>query len=132
MIHARPTILRPILAAALVATALFLGACEREPRTVTLRVPGGDSERGPELMRHYGCHSCHTVEGVPGARGLVGPSLTGIAERIYIAGILPNTSENLIRWIMDPQEVQPGNVMPDTGVGEEDARHIAAYLYTLE
>jgi cytochrome c1 len=48
-----------------------------------------------------------------------------------LAGNLPNTPENLVRWIRQPQTIKPGNVMPDLGIGVRDARDIAAYLYTL-
>lgn len=92
---------------------------------------GGDSSRGRELLREYGCQSCHLIPGVRGADGLVGPPLIHWSRRVYIAGQLPNTSENLIRWIMAPQEVDPPTAMPDMGVTEQDARDIAAYLYTL-
>jgi cytochrome c1 len=62
---------------------------------------------------------------------MVGPPLNDWSERGYIAGELPNNAENLIRWIMDPQGVEPGTDMPNLGVTEEQARDIAAYLFTL-
>jgi cytochrome c len=92
---------------------------------------GGDARRGPELMRRYGCATCHTVPGVDGATGGVGPPLGGIAQRSYIGGVLPNTPENLMQWIRDPKLVDSLTAMPNVGVSEVDARHIAAYLYTL-
>jgi cytochrome c1 len=55
-----------------------------------------------------------------------------MGRRGYIAGHLPNNGPNLIRWIRDPQQVDPGNAMPDLGVGDVDARDIAAYLFTLD
>ncbi len=78
----------------------------------------------------YGCSSCHTIPGIRGADGLVGPPLTRFDERPYIAGQLPNTPENLVLWIMNPQEVAPGTAMPDLDVTEEDARAIAEWLLT--
>ena len=71
-------------------------------------------------------------QGVPGADGLVGPPLDRIASRTYLAGRLPNTPQNLLRWIRDPQGISPGTAMPPMGVSEKDGRDIAAYLYTLE
>jgi len=44
---------------------------------------------------------------------------------------IPNTPANLMHWIRHPRQVSPDTAMPDTGVTEADARHIAAYLYTL-
>jgi cytochrome c2 len=93
---------------------------------------GGDPARGPDLMRKYGCQSCHTIPGVVGADGLVGPPLAGIASRSYIGGVLPNAPDNMLRWIRDPKAVDPLTAMPNTGVTPSDARHIAAYLYTLK
>ena len=92
---------------------------------------GGDPARGPDLMRKYGCQSCHTIPGVVGADGLVGPPLAGIASRSYIGGVLPNAPANMLRWIEDPKAVDSLTAMPNVGVTPSDARHIAAYLYTL-
>ena len=92
---------------------------------------GGDAHRGRAALRKYGCSSCHTIPGVLGADGLVGPPLTSLGARTYLAGALPNTPENLVRWIRYPQEIRPPNAMPNLGVTEEDGRDMAAYLYTL-
>jgi cytochrome c2 len=92
---------------------------------------GGDPERGRAMLRKYGCQSCHSIPGVAGANGLVGPPLGGVASRSYIAGVLPNTPEHMMRWIEDPKGVDSLTAMPNVGVTETDARHITAYLYTL-
>lgn len=92
---------------------------------------GGDPERGRAMLRKYGCQSCHSIPGVAGANGLVGPPLGGVASRAYIAGVLTNTPENMMRWIEDPKRVDSLTAMPNVGVTEADARHITAYLYTL-
>jgi len=94
-------------------------------------IEGADPDHGKSLLRAYGCIACHTVPGVAGADGMVGPPLTDWSERVYIAGMLPNTPENLVTWIMDPQAIVPGNAMPQLGVSEEDAKDIASFLYTL-
>lgn len=93
---------------------------------------GGHPERAPEEIRRYGCASCHTIPGVPGADALVGPPLAGISRRMYIAGVLTNTPDHLVHWILDPQGVDSATAMPKTGVTEAEARDIAAYLYTLK
>lgn len=95
-------------------------------------VTGGEPQQGRQMLVKYGCGSCHTVRGLATATGRVGPVLNGLREQGYIAGKLPNTPENLIRWIQHPQEVDPGNAMPDLGVSERDARDIASYLYSVE
>ena len=112
------------------STSSCSGAHDAEAREAAA-MTGGDPGRGPAIMRKYGCQSCHTIPGVVGAVGLVGPPLTGIASRSYIAGVLPNAPENMLRWIRDPKAVDPLTAMPNTGVTPSDARHIAAYLYTL-
>lgn len=95
------------------------------------RITGGDADRGRELMRVYGCGSCHSIPGVSGAAGLVGPPLGGIASRSYIGGVLPNAPDNMLRWLRDPRAVDSLTAMPNLGVTPSDARHLAAYLYTL-
>ena len=92
---------------------------------------GGDVEAGRVAVKTYGCDACHTIPGVVDARGLVGPPLMQIANRIYIAGVLTNTPDNLIEWIRNPPGVDPRTAMPNLGVDETAARDIAAYLYTL-
>jgi cytochrome c len=94
-------------------------------------VPGGDPDRGAELIDSSGCGSCHAIPGIEGADAVVGPPLTDMGRREYIAGNLANRPENMIRWLVDPQSVEPGTAMPDLGLTRTQARHIAAYLYTL-
>jgi cytochrome c1 len=71
------------------------------------------------------------IPGVVGANRSVGPPLAGIANRQYIAGVLPNTPANMMRWLRQPTKVDPLSAMPDLDVTEQDARDIAAFLYTL-
>jgi cytochrome c2 len=117
-------------ALALCGLAAALG-CRSETDAVAARLTGGDPAKGRAAIPKYGCHTCHVIPGVAGAVGLVGPPLTGIADRVYLAGRLPNTAENIARWIRHPRQVDEQTAMPDTGVTEADARDIAAYLYTL-
>lgn len=89
-------------------------------------------EHGADLIEAKGCGYCHTIPGIADADGLVGPPLDHMANRIYIAGTLRNSPENLARWIRSPQEVSPGNAMPDMGLSRSQARAMAAYLGTLK
>ena len=89
------------------------------------------SARGPDAMVRYGCGACHVIPGVAGARGTVGPSLAGFADRAYIAGILTNAPGNLQRWLIDPPLFAPDTAMPDMSVTEADAADMAAYLLSL-
>jgi cytochrome c len=110
-------------------------ACDRPSRTEVKRAAtltgGGDARLGRAQIRKYGCNTCHEISGIPGARGLIGPRLDGLAQRYYIAGELPNTPDNLMLWIEHPRRVEPHTAMPEMGVTEQDSRDIAAYLYTL-
>jgi cytochrome c2 len=117
-----------------VLAALAVTGCDPHRPDYTAqvkRMTRGDPNAGREKIRSYGCHSCHTIPGVAGAHALVGPPLIHWSRRVYIAGELPNTPENLEKWIQHPPQIEPGTAMPDMGVTEQDSRDIAAYLYTL-
>jgi cytochrome c2 len=91
----------------------------------------GDAPHGAEIIAAYHCGACHAIPGVVGAHGLVGPPLSGFASRSFIAGQIPNTPANLVRWVRDPRSVAPDTAMPELGLGEQEARDVAAYLYEL-
>ena len=109
----------------------LLCGCYGDVEETAAAMTGGSPTRGKEVIRRYGCEACHSIPGIVGARGQVGPPLDGIGNRTYLAGQLTNTPENLIRWIRDPQGIEPGTAMPELGVTEQDGKDIAAYLYTL-
>jgi cytochrome c2 len=110
------------------ALAACSEAAGREPHVA---VAGGDPDSGKVALQTYGCTSCHTIPGIDDQRGKVGPPLDFWSRRTYIAGEVPNTPDFLIRWIQVPQAIEPGTAMPNLGVPEGTARHMAAYLYTL-
>lgn len=111
--------------------ALVLAASGCGERSSSTRIEGADPANGRLLLRQYGCGSCHAIPGVGNALGNVGPSLEAIGTRIYLAGMLPNTPSNMVRWIRAPQEVDPLTAMPDLQVPDEHARDMTAYLHTL-
>jgi cytochrome c2 len=118
-----------ILAAFSLAVAAARSA-RRQNVAEAERLTHGHAANAPDEIRKYGCYSCHTIAGVPGAVGLVGPPLNGIAERVYIAGHVPNTPANITQWIQHPRSIDPHTAMPEMGVTEQDSRDIAAYLYS--
>lgn len=135
---ARREILRwGALLAALVALGLLLTTVDRirlsrAARAQAAALTGGDPERGRALMVRYGCSTCHAAPGVwPAAQG-VGPSLAGLSRRMYMAGVLLNTPDNLIAWIVDPRGIDPRTAMPRTGITEPEARDVAAFLYSAD
>lgn len=115
-----------------VAILAVLAACGgKETKTQDLQVTGGDPRLGEMAIRRYGCGACHKIPGIPGANGIVGPPLADMAGRAYLAGKLANTPENMVRWLLNPPELDSSTAMPAMGLTGSDARHIAAYLYTL-
>jgi cytochrome c oxidase assembly factor CtaG len=123
------------MAATFVATTclgVLLAACGEAQSDTSAPNWNGDAKRGASLIAKYGCGGCHLVPGVRNADGNVGPPLTRIGTRIYIAGFLRNSPDNMALWIAHPQHVIPGNAMPDMSVSEQDAHDLTAFLYTLK
>jgi len=76
------------------------------------------------------CIGCHTVRGVSG--GGIGPDLTHFGSRRTIAGgILPNTPENLARWVRQAPLVKPGSIMPEQKLSDAEVTALVAYLLSL-
>ena len=114
------------------ATGICLGLAACEPEA---RLPAGvtgNPDNGKLLLRQYGCGTCHTIPGVAGAKGNVGPPLDAISKRVYLAGVLPNTPQNMARWIRTPQEIDPRTAMPNLQVSDAQAQDMVAYLYRLK
>jgi mono/diheme cytochrome c family protein len=136
----RSVLARPIggaFAAILLLTAAVAAAALWSDRRDRIRhesdaATGGVGARAIPIMTANGCSGCHTIPGVPGAEGQVGPRLDGgLADRVFIGG-LANNPENMIRWIRSAREIDPHTAMPSTRITEQQARDIAAYLYALK
>ncbi len=110
---------------------LILSGCEGGEPPRHLRVAGGDPGTGRMLIAAYGCTACHRIPGIAMPQGSVGPQLEGFGRRAYVGGHLPNRPATLVAWLRDPPAIDPGTAMPDLGLSEVEARHIASYLYTL-
>lgn len=95
------------------------------------RVVGGDPRMGRAIVAALECGVCHRIPNINGAHGVVGPPLIEFGRRQYIAGVVPNQPAVLVRWVMDAPSIAPNTAMPDLPLSEEEARHVAAYLYTL-
>jgi cytochrome c oxidase subunit 2 len=94
-------------------------------------VTAGASE-GMEVFLSSTCVGCHAIRGTE-ADSDVGPDLTHVAGRETIAaGVLPNTRADLATWIVDPQGVKPGTVMPPTELSSEELDALLDYLEQLE
>jgi cytochrome c1 len=115
------------LACAILASGCASSKAVREAEMIT----GGNVARGVPAIGKYGCAACHVIPGIETATATVGAPLTQVAVRQYLGGHLTNSPGNMIRWIQHPQLIDPKNVMPELGVTDQDAKDIAAYLYTL-
>jgi cytochrome c len=135
MTHPR-TVLGGLLTAAVLVAVPSCGSPSGIPESDTSRpdatVSDGDADRAPDIFRAVGCASCHTIPGVDEADADVGPPLDRWSRREYIAGRLTNTPEHLLRWLLDPKNVDPRTAMPDVGLTDQEARDLVAYLYGLE
>lgn len=122
---------RRLLALASLFALALAAACKPAPPP-DRDVPGGTAALGPAAIQKYGCGTCHIIPGIPGANGRVAQPLLGFSDRSDIGGAIANTPEGLLKWIQDPQSLNRTARMPKLGVTDQDARDIAAYLYTLK
>lgn len=128
---ARPRAERALHLAAMLCALGCTDSNKRRIEAEAATLAGGIPTRGAVSIERYGCGTCHSIPGIRGADSLVGPPLSGVAQRVYLAGVVANTPENTIRWIMSPPSIDALTAVPETGISERDARDIAAYLYTL-
>ena len=118
---------RPISPVALAVVGLLAGCHARTP------AQGGDPGRaGAIVIARQSCGSCHVIPGIEGADGQVGPPLSHFASRQTVAGKLPNTPDELVRFLKSPKDTMPGGAMPDLDLTDRQARDVAAYLYGLK
>jgi cytochrome c len=96
--------------------------------------PGSPAAEGLMIVSQKPCGGCHVIPGVPSANGAVGPSLAGVGGRARIAGgaVEVHSVDDLKRWVQNPGAVKPGTAMPATGLSEDEATKVAAYLSTLK
>jgi cytochrome c oxidase subunit II len=90
------------------------------------------TRRGQQIFLGAACVYCHAIRGTS-ASGVIGPDLTHIASRRTLgAGIIPNTEGNLAGWIIDPQSIKPGNLMPPMYLEGDDLQALLEYMATLQ
>ena len=88
--------------------------------------------KGAEVFSEKNCVNCHSIAGLM-TRGRVAPDLTHVGSRTTLAaGTLPNTPENLAKWLKDPQSVKMGVLMPDIGLNTDQIKDLTAYLEGLK
>jgi len=125
---------KPLGALLAAALALWLGACAPSGGSAGPPVdatPGvGNAATGKALFTAKACNGCHRVSGeIDG--GVTGPDLKGFATRPTIAGAVPNTPDNVWRWLADPPRLKPGTAMPRLPLTAQNLDDLTAYLETL-
>jgi len=100
---------------------------QRQPAHLSAAV-----EKGRHVFETTACINCHAVAGTV-ANGRFGPDLTHLMSRDTIAsGAVPNTPENLRKWIQNPDATKPGSLMPSMKLNDQDLDSVTAYLATLQ
>lgn len=103
-------------------------------------VEGALAQQGEELFGQDGlsCISCHATSGLGEGNLMAGPNLATFGDRNRVAGYLEHNEENVKKWISDPQEYKPGNLMPDVAtlnngekLSDQELNALAAYLMGL-
>jgi cytochrome c oxidase subunit 2 len=90
------------------------------------------AQRGALLFQNMACANCHRIAGTP-AESHIGPDLTHLASReTILSGMLPNTPENLQRWLKNPQKIKEGAHMPDFRLSPEQIKDLTTYLEALK
>jgi cytochrome c551/c552 len=130
IVAARARDARLVVLVAMIMSAPLPGCTDREV-VPEHRVAGGMADRGRSIIAQTGCGACHTIPGVSGARGTVGPSLERFARRNLIGGVAPNRPAVLIQWVRAAPTIAPQTGMPRLPLEDGAARDVAAYLYTL-
>ena len=108
------------------------GAWADHQRAPAAEPNGPDQARGREVFMSTTCVMCHSIQGTDASANHA-PDLTHLADRRTIAaGTLPNTAEDLARWIRNPQQIKPGANMPASDLPDEDLKQLVAYLGSLK
>jgi cytochrome c oxidase subunit 2 len=116
--------------AIVLAPEAFAAGAAKQKELAVAPPDGCPAATGLQVYRTGTCVGCHTVRGVSG--GAIGPDLTHFGSRRTIAGgILPNTPENLARWVRHAPMVKPGSLMPDQKLSDPEVAALVAYLQSL-
>lgn len=131
------TATEPETEAAVAATANATAAASEPPSPDATAQPLSLEAQGYQLFASKQCIACHAISGYPGALSRLGPDLSHVgSRRTIISGWLENTPENMRRWLRNPDEVKPGNVMASVikrgYLTDAEIEALSAYLYSLD
>ncbi|MFO0881587.1 MAG: cytochrome c oxidase subunit II [Gemmataceae bacterium] len=102
---------------------------ERKPAAAPV---GAQLTRGRDLFLRTSCVNCHRVRGTA-AQGTFGPDLTHLMGRSTLAaGMVDNGTDELRRWVDDPQTVKPGCLMPAMKLSPDELSLVVDYLRSLK
>lgn len=88
--------------------------------------------KGAKVFQEKNCVHCHSIAGLM-TRGRVAPDLTHVGSRTTLAsGALPNTPENLAKWLTNPQVIKRGVLMPTIGLEPDQIKDLTDYLEGLK
>ena len=111
----------------------FEAWAEQESKPAEQPSAGTLAAQGEQLFATGACVGCHTIDGVKGAAGTVGPDLTHFASRTSFAGAtFQNNTGNLSNWLHDPPAIKPGADMPNLGLTQDQIDALIAYLEGLK
>jgi cytochrome c oxidase subunit 2 len=111
----------------------FAAWAARQKADAATPARGSPAEQGQQAFARGACIACHTIAGLPQARGTVGPNLTHVGSRTTLAGaMLPNTTEWLRRWIANAPSLKPGSLMPAMPLPDDQMAALVAYLQSLQ
>jgi cytochrome c2 len=114
-------------------TAVLFAACSSSGFDFAkgTSLTGGNPQVGKEKIVLHDCHSCHVIPGVEGDAHVLGPTLDHWSRRSSIISKWPNNPPNLENWIRHSEQLLPGTTMKMLSVNEQDAKDIAAYLFSI-
>jgi cytochrome c oxidase subunit 2 len=81
------------------------------------------------IVLAHGCGACHSLRGQ--MNGTAAPDLTHVARRTTLAaGVLVNNPDNLRAWLINPDAIKPGTLMPRMELSAPDIERLVSYLET--
>jgi cytochrome c2 len=92
------------------------------PKSPEVDIP----KTGVSLFITKSCLACHRKNS-----SNMCPSLVNFAQKPLIAGKVPNTRENLQKWLKKPSSIKKGTKMPNLGLTDEEIELLIEYIQTL-
>lgn len=101
------------------------------------RFPELAVQRGAALFRTYNCDACHAFgerQAIPRTILAAGAAQEPTRDALLLAPDLLLTRERfqsgaLVPWLLNPQALQPGTLMPNFNLKESEAASLAAFIW---